>query len=237
MHDLLTDTLPTEWEGRAIDPDFRPMAWLLIRTRRVKTNEDSARLIASAIPLFFVEPIPVAQYPEAFESLVRFCQGGGPEDEERTGTGSGDPQDEPVLDYRCDADYIVGAFQQAYGIDLTADKVHWWRFKALLHALPPETPLGKIVEIGTREDIFKHPKHPYTKALLSAIPMVGKKKERILLNGDIPSPVNPPSGCRFRTRCPYATDRCRQEAPELLCVSGEHKVACFLLEKPEPEQP
>lgn len=152
MHDLLTDTLPTEWEGRAIDPDFRPMVWLLIRTRRVKTNEDSARLIASAIPLFFVEPIPVAQYPEAFESLVRFCQGGGPEYEERTGTGSSsDPQDEPVLDYRCDADYIVGAFQQAYGIDLTADKVHWWRFKALLHALPPETPLGKIVEIRGKD--------------------------------------------------------------------------------------
>ena len=152
MHDLLTDTLPTEWEGRAIDPDFRPMVWLLIRTRRVKTNEDSARLIASAIPLFFVEPIPVAQYPEAFESRVRFCQGGGPEYEERTGTGSSsDPQDEPVLDYRCDADYIVGAFQQAYGIDLTADKVHWWRFKALLHALPPETPLGKIVEIRGKD--------------------------------------------------------------------------------------
>ena len=88
------------------------MIWLLIRTRRVKTDEDSARLIASVIPLFFVEPIPVAHYPEAFESLVRFCQGDGPEDEERTGTGSSDPQDEPVLDYRCDADYIVGAFQQ-----------------------------------------------------------------------------------------------------------------------------
>lgn len=58
---------------------------------------------------------------------------------------------EPVLDYRCDADYIVGAFQQAYGIDLTADKVHWWRFKALLHALPPETPLGKIVEIRGKD--------------------------------------------------------------------------------------
>ena len=86
MHDLLTDTLPTE--ARAINWDFRPMVWLLIRTRRVKTDEDSARLIASAIPLFFVEPIPVAQYPEAFASLVRFCQGGGPEDEERTGTGS-----------------------------------------------------------------------------------------------------------------------------------------------------
>ena len=139
MHDLLTDTLPTEWEGRAIDPDFRAMIWLLIRTRRAKTDEDSARMICEAVQRFFVEPVPGVQYQEAFESLVRFCQGGGPEDEERTGTGSSsDPQDEPVLDYRCDSDYIVGAFQQAYGIDLTADKVHWWRFKALLHALPPE---------------------------------------------------------------------------------------------------
>ena len=113
MHDLLTDTLPTEWEGRAIDPDFRPMIWLLIRTRRAKTDEDSARMICEAVQRFFVEPVPGVQYQEAFESLVRFCQGGGPEDEERTGTGSSsDLQDEPVLDYRCDADYIVGAFQQ-----------------------------------------------------------------------------------------------------------------------------
>lgn len=114
MHDLLTDTLPTEWEGRAIDPDFRAMIWLLIRTRRAKTDEDSARMICEAVQRFFVEPVPGVQYQEAFESLVRFCQGGGPEDEERTGTGSSsDPQDEPVLDYRCDSDYIVGAFQQA----------------------------------------------------------------------------------------------------------------------------
>ena len=109
-------------------------------------------MICEAVQRFFVEPVPGVQYQEAFESLVRFCQGGGPEDEEHTGTGSSsDPQDEPVLDYRCDADYIVGAFQQAYGIDLTADKVHWWRFKALLHALPPETPLGKIVEIRGKD--------------------------------------------------------------------------------------
>lgn len=153
MADILLEPLPTEWEGRAIDPDFRPMVWLLIRTRRAKTDEDSARMICEAVQRFFVEPVPGVQYQEAFESLVRFCQGGGPEDEERTGTGSSssDPQDEPVLDYRCDADYIVGAFQQAYGIDLTADKVHWWRFKALLHALPPETPLGKIVEIRGKD--------------------------------------------------------------------------------------
>jgi len=90
--------------------------------------------------------------------------------------------------------------------------------------------LGKIVEVGTKNDIFKNPTHPYTKALLSAIPMVGKKnnESRIILQGDIPSPANPPSGCRFRTRCPYATERCAKEVPELTCVGGEHKVACLL---------
>ena len=99
--------------------------------------------------------------------------------------------------------------------------------------------LGKVMEVAGKEQLFNSAAHPYTQALLSAIPVVGKanKRERIILEGDIPSPANPPEGCRFRTRCPYATDRCRQEAPELLCVSGEHKVACFLLEKPEPEQP
>ena len=152
MHDLLTDTLPTEWEGRAIDPDFRPMIWLLIRTRRAKTDEDSARMICEAVQRFFVEPVPGVQYQEAFESLVRFCQGGGPEDEERTGTGSSsDPQDEPVLDYRCDADYIVGAFQQAYGIDLTTEKMHWFRFRALFAALPEDTLMAKIMSWRTMD--------------------------------------------------------------------------------------
>ena len=93
--------------------------------------------------------------------------------------------------------------------------------------------LGKVVEIGTKDDIFKNPQHPYTQALLSAIPMVGKKDrgERIILEGDIPSPVNPPSGCRFHTRCKYATERCKQEVPELCCTGGEHKVACHLLDE------
>ena len=91
--------------------------------------------------------------------------------------------------------------------------------------------LGKIVEIGTKDDIFKNPKHPYTQALLSAIPMVGKKeRDRIILQGDIPSPVNPPAGCRFHTRCPYATERCATEVPGVHCLGGDHKVACHLLE-------
>ena len=89
--------------------------------------------------------------------------------------------------------------------------------------------LGKIVEVGTKDDIFKNPKHPYTQALLSAIPLVGKKKtERIILEGDIPSPVNPPAGCRFHTRCPYATEMCSTVVPELVCLGDEHRVACHL---------
>ena len=93
--------------------------------------------------------------------------------------------------------------------------------------------LGKVVEIGTKDDIFKNPQHPYTQALLSAIPMVGKKDrgERIILEGDIPSPVNPPAGCRFHTRCKYATERCATEVPQLHCTGGEHCVACHLLDK------
>ena len=89
--------------------------------------------------------------------------------------------------------------------------------------------LGKVVEVGTKDDIFKNPQHPYTKALLSAIPLVGKKKsERIILEGDIPSPVNPPAGCRFHTRCPHATERCATVVPELVDLGGEHKAACLL---------
>ncbi len=89
--------------------------------------------------------------------------------------------------------------------------------------------LGKIVESGTKDEIFSNPQHPYTQALLSAIPMIGKKPgERIILEGDIPSPVNPPAGCRFRARCRFATERCAAEEPELLNTSREHQVACHL---------
>lgn len=88
--------------------------------------------------------------------------------------------------------------------------------------------LGRIVEMGTKEEIFNNPQHPYTKALLSSIPMVGQRrsKNRILLEGDIPSPVDPPVGCRFHTRCPYAEQRCRQEQ-SLQPVTDSHFVACW----------
>ena len=83
--------------------------------------------------------------------------------------------------------------------------------------------LGRVVEIGTKDDIFNHPAHPYTKALLSAIPLVhdeGIKRERIRLEGDIPSPVNPPAGCRFHTRCPHATEKCKTVPPQVDLGNG-----------------
>lgn len=97
--------------------------------------------------------------------------------------------------------------------------------------------LGKIVESGTKDEIFSNPQHPYTQALLSAIPMIGKKSsERIILEGDIPSPVNPPAGCRFRARCRFATERCATEEPELLNTNSEHQVACHLCGASKEEQ-
>ncbi|RSK28784.1 dipeptide ABC transporter ATP-binding protein [Bacillus sp. HMF5848] len=93
--------------------------------------------------------------------------------------------------------------------------------------------LGKIVEIADKKSIFNNPQHPYTRALLSAIPStnLSKKKERIILTGDVPSPISPPTGCRFHTRCPLAMDRCKTEDPALQ-PSGDtnQQVACHLVE-------
>ncbi len=102
--------------------------------------------------------------------------------------------------------------------------------------------LGKIVEIGDREDLYDNPRHPYTRALLSAVPEATvdeEPRERIRLTGDVPSPINPPSGCRFRTRCWKATEKCATEAPPLVQVEGNkpgHLTACHYPET-EPTIP
>ena len=96
--------------------------------------------------------------------------------------------------------------------------------------------LGKIVEMADKATLYGNPVHPYTQALLSAIPTVdpSKRRSRIVLQGDVPSPINPPQGCHFHPRCPRATERCRTEAPQLINIGTEdnvHQVRCFLAEK------
>ena len=95
--------------------------------------------------------------------------------------------------------------------------------------------LGRMVEVGTGEQIYQHPQHPYTQALLSSVPVpdpaLRGKREVIRLSGDVPSPANPPSGCRFRTRCPYADERCAAEVPEFKEVTSGHWAACHHLDK------
>ena len=91
--------------------------------------------------------------------------------------------------------------------------------------------LGKIVETTTSAAIFKNPQHPYTQALLSAIPIpkYGQKRKRILLEGDVPSPINPPSGCIFSARCPYVMEKCKIQAPPAVTSESDHTVSCFLI--------
>ncbi len=94
--------------------------------------------------------------------------------------------------------------------------------------------LGKIVELASRDDIYSNPRHPYTRALLSAIPQIdaGARVERIKLAGEVPSPVNPPAGCSFHPRCPYAKDICKQVEPSLTAGHGGHAVACHVFPAP-----
>lgn len=97
--------------------------------------------------------------------------------------------------------------------------------------------LGRIVEIGDKDEIFNNPQHPYTKALLSAIPKVGQRdrSDRIIIRGDVPSPVNPPTGCHFHTRCPHATEQCKQNPP-MIDIGDNHLVACHLCVQPATTQ-
>lgn len=93
--------------------------------------------------------------------------------------------------------------------------------------------LGKVVELADKEELFSAAGHPYTKALMAAIPIPDTevKRERVILTGDVPSPLNPPTGCRFHTRCPYAVKQCEEQEPELKTIRPGHQVACHLCEK------
>jgi peptide/nickel transport system ATP-binding protein len=92
--------------------------------------------------------------------------------------------------------------------------------------------LGRVVETADKTELFANPRHPYTQALLASVPVADPKAKRLtaLIDGDVPSPINPPSGCAFHTRCRYAMERCRAERPPLLQIDGQHQVACFLNE-------
>lgn len=97
--------------------------------------------------------------------------------------------------------------------------------------------LGNMVELATGEDLYERPSHPYTRALISAVPIpdpeVEETRERIVLEGDVPSPINPPSGCVFHTRCPFAWERCKKEKPAFHDIEQGHFVRCHLVEEPE----
>ena len=92
--------------------------------------------------------------------------------------------------------------------------------------------LGRVVEIAEKTELFANPRHPYTQALLASVPLADPTTKRLtpLIEGDVPSPINPPSGCAFHTRCRYAMERCKIETPQLVEVGGVHRVACFLNE-------
>jgi dipeptide transport system ATP-binding protein len=93
--------------------------------------------------------------------------------------------------------------------------------------------LGRVAEYGESEQIFRHPRHPYTQALLASTPHLKaeNRKERVILSGELPSPLSPPSGCVFHTRCPYANERCTAEIPALLNLDDTLQVACHGVEE------
>ena len=97
--------------------------------------------------------------------------------------------------------------------------------------------LGNLVELAECEELYRNPKHPYTQALLSSIPIPDPdvKIDRIPLEGDLPSPMNPPSGCRFHTRCKYATEKCSRERPEFKYDENGHGVACHMCDEGEQQ--
>lgn len=148
MADILLEPLPTQWAGRPIDPDFRPMVRFNGQFIRLPDESQMPELARQTMRRFYRVPVPPEEEVDAFKALVEFYTAGPQEVSDRPGSS---PTEELALDYVTDGPAIVAAFQQAYGIDLTRARLHWWRFKALMSNLPEETQLAKIIGFRTAD--------------------------------------------------------------------------------------
>lgn len=176
MADILLDPLPTVWEGRAIDPDFRPMVWLSNQLRRQTSNDDPLHLANEALRRFYREPVPPLEAPDAFEAMERFYLAGYPPIAS-DGSSGGASSAVAIYDYAFDAPFIVAAFQQAYHIDLTTEKLHWFRFVALFLALPDDTKMHRIMEIrGTDPSEMSESKRQHLEELKEHYALPGELK-------------------------------------------------------------
>ena len=149
MADILLDRLPRAWAGRPIDWDFRPMIWFNGQYLRLPEDEKGLpELARETMRRFYRVAVPPEEEVDAFKALVEFYTAGPQEVADRPGSSR---TEELALDYVTDGPAIVAAFQQAYGIDLTRARLHWWRFKALMSNLPEETQLAKIIGFRTAD--------------------------------------------------------------------------------------
>src|ERR1043165_5232498 len=198
---------------------------------RIASGSDREHRIAELLKTVGLDPAVMNRYPHEFSGGQR----------QRVGIARAlalKPKlivaDEPVsaLDVSIQAQIInlLADLQQQFGLT----------YLFISHAIPVIEHissrigvmyLGKLVEVGTSKQICTAPKHPYTQALLSAVPIPdpAAKKQRVVLHGDVPTPINPPPGCRFHTRCPIAVDRCRIEEPPLRQIEDGRDVACHLV--------
>ena len=150
MADILLDNLPRTWAGRPIDWDFRPMVWFNGQYLRLPEDEKGLpELARETMRRFYRVAVPPEEEVDAFKALVEFYTA-GPQGDKADRPGSSRTE-ELALDYVTDGPAIVAAFQQAYGIDVTRARLHWWRFKALMSNLPEETQLVKIIGFRTAD--------------------------------------------------------------------------------------